>query len=70
MHDATPFRPMTIRDRWRALIERALPWYDPHLEAGRNGRTEAIRLRAIRERQKVERVLDDYAATDARIRIR
>ncbi len=69
MHDAAPFRrPMTIRERWRAFVERALPWYDPTLEEGRDGRTEAIRLRAIRERKNVERVLDEYRKTDARIR--
>ena len=47
-----------------ALIERMLPWYDPHLEQSRNGYTRAVRLRAIKERINAERVLADYRAAD------
>lgn len=71
MQGATPCcqaRPMTGRERVQAFVERfLLGWYDPRIERGRNGRTEAIRLRAIRERQNAERVIAEYLATDARI---
>jgi hypothetical protein len=55
---------VTLPDRVRAFVEDWLPWYDQRLERARNGRTEAIRLRAIKERQNVERILADYKETD------
>ena len=70
MPGATPCfqaRPMTVRDRFHAVVESWLPWYDPRIERGRNGRTEAIRRRAIKERINAERVIAEYIATDARI---
>lgn len=48
------------RGRFRSLVERALPWYDPEAERARNARTEAIRLRAIRARIDAERVVKAY----------
>jgi len=36
------------------LVERWLPWYDPELEARRDARTEAIRLRSIAIRIRIE----------------
>jgi hypothetical protein len=60
--------PMALRDRLQLLIARHfLAYWDERLERGRNGRTEAIRLRAIRERKNVERVIAEYEATDSRI---
>jgi hypothetical protein len=62
------FPPMTLRDRIQLWVARHwLSYWDERLERGRNGRTEAIRLRAIRERVNVERVIAEYEATDARI---
>ena len=58
----------TVGSRVRAIVERLLPWYDPRVERWRDLRTEAIRLRAIRERQNVERVIARYHEADQQSR--
>jgi hypothetical protein len=59
------FRPVTVRDRLRALIEDLLPWYDAAQESIRNARTEAIRQRSIASRIRSERVIAEYRAATA-----
>jgi len=59
---------MVPSDKLRLWIARhLLGWWDEALERGRNGRTEAVRLRAIAERINVERVIAEYEDADARI---
>lgn len=53
-----------MRDRWRALVEWFLPWYEPAVEARRDRHTEAIRRRSIATRQRSERVIAAYRAAD------
>jgi hypothetical protein len=49
-----------MRSRWRALVERVLPWFDPVVEARRNERTERIRRDAIAARMRAEEVREAY----------
>lgn len=59
---------MTTRDRVQLWVARhLLPYWDERIERGRNGRTEAIRLRAIAERKNVERVMAQYRASNDRL---
>ena len=58
-----------MRNRWRALVEGLLPWYDPVHERLRDVKTERIRLRSIAARilaERVARAVDEYRAADAR----
>lgn len=65
---ADPF-PIPMRSRgWRAFVERMIPWYDPEQEDAHNRETEAVRQRAIAQRIRVERVIDDYRKVEARAR--
>ena len=45
-----------VRDQFRRLIERLLPWYDVEEEARRAARTEAIRRRSIAARISIEQL--------------
>ena len=44
--------------RFRALVERVLPWYSAAAEADHDARSEAIRQRSIRARVRAERLRD------------
>lgn len=50
-------------NRFRSLVEKWLPWYDPDREQLRDVRTERIRVKSIAARvfaEKVERALAEY----------
>jgi len=59
-----------VGNRWRAWVERILPWYDPEAARAHDQRTEAIRLRSIAAQVKSERVMAEYAAAEKRARRR
>ena len=58
----------TMPRRWRDVVERLLPWFDPERERQHNDRTEAIRQRSIATRIRAEGVVDDYRAADRVVR--
>ena len=65
------YRPVTVRDRVRAVIERVLPWYDPALETQRKLRTTRIHRMSIAARKGAERAMDpSRLASYGRVRIR
>ena len=51
---------LPMGNRWRELLDRLLPWFDPAIERQRNARTERIRKRSIVARIRAERVIEEY----------
>lgn len=64
---ATALNPPTMRNTFRRLVERLLPWYDPEVERRRAANTEELRQRSIRARIEAERVRDAYLAYAERL---
>lgn len=62
----------SMGSRFRRLVERMLPWYDPDDTRRRNERTERVRQRAIASRLRAEAasraIRADYASYAARVR--
>ena len=52
-------------NRWRRLIERMLPWFDPLVERQRDRRTERIQQRSIAARLRAERIIARYRKAEA-----
>ena len=57
---------MRIPDRLRRLVEKALPWYDPEVEANRAARTAVIRMESIEIRKEAEQALAHASAASIR----
>ena len=55
-------------NRFRALVERALPWLNPEEEAERSAETERVRLRSVRARIRAEDVIASYRRADGTYR--
>lgn len=58
-----------MASRWRKLIERMLPWFDPLMERQRDRRSEAIARRSTAARMRAERVIEDYRTAEAAARV-
>ena len=56
MSHANTVRQAPMRDQFRRLVERLLPWFDVEEEARRAARTEAIRRRSITARITLEQL--------------
>jgi hypothetical protein len=59
--------PIVMGSRFRAWVERVLPWYDPITEHLRDLRTEQRRRRtisALHQAERAEQVIDDYRDAD------
>jgi hypothetical protein len=57
-----------MRDRFRALIEEYLPWYDREVERARDQRSAHVVDTSIAARLRSEQVLAEYAKASKRIR--
>ena len=57
---------MRLPDRFRRLVERMLPWYDPELEARRAAESKALHAQSIAVRQQAERDLANASASSIR----
>lgn len=56
-----------LRQSFRDVIERLLPWYDPEAARAAEERSERIRQSAIRARINAENVRRDYNAMARRL---
>jgi len=54
--------------RWRAWVEKTLPWYHPHTERLRNVRSAVIARLTADTTEQAQRVMDDYRAADRVVR--
>jgi esterase/lipase len=53
------------RNRWRAWVERVLPYYSPRAERLRNARSEMIARHTATTTDWIKRVIDQYGRADA-----
>lgn len=57
--------PTVMRSRWRGMIERLLPWYDPAAAARRKAVTERLHRRARLILIDSDRAIADYRRAEA-----
>ena len=67
---AAAIRRTPVHSPFQRFVESLLPWYDVEVEARRDARTEAIRLRAIAARIAIEQLSPAARRRAARAHIR